>query len=154
MIIILLSWIWVSGNDFSSVYRFSFFLLTNRKFWVYFIAYAMILWPAGILVGKITEPWRKSSEEVFSNGLKKAGMWIGCLERLLILTFMLMHYFEAIGFLIAAKSILRYGELNKTEEKKIKSTDLQKKSEYILIGTMISFTVGITVGLLANWLLK
>ena len=154
LIVVLLSWLWISKLGFSSIYHFSFLLITNVKFWICLIAYASVFWPAGVLIGKITEPWRKDIESVFSSGLKKAGLWIGRLERVLVLTFILIHYYEAIGFLIAAKSILRYGELSKTEEKEVKMADIQKKTEYILIGTMFSFMVGIAIGLLTNWILK
>ncbi|MFO7902720.1 MAG: hypothetical protein R6U98_08675, partial [Pirellulaceae bacterium] len=47
--------------------------------------------------------------DVGTEGLFRAGLWIGRLERVLILTFFLLQRFEAIGFLIAAKSIFRFG---------------------------------------------
>jgi hypothetical protein len=43
----------------------------------------------------------------------------------------------AIGFLIAAKSILRFGELR----------DHRKEAEYVIIGTMWSFACGLVVAL-------
>lgn len=74
------------------------------------------------------------------NGLKDGGLWIGYIERFLILTFVLMSYHEGIGFLLAAKSIFRFGELkNETEI---------KRTEYILIGTLLSFVLAVCVGML------
>jgi len=154
LIIILLSWIWLSNLEFSNIYHLFIKIFANVKIWIFIITYALVIWPGGILIGKITEPWRKDIEKIFSNGLNKAGLWIGRLERILVLTFIFIKYYEAIGFLIAAKSILRYGELNKTNEENIKSVDIQKKTEYILIGTMLSFMLGIAIGLLANLLLE
>ncbi|WP_304234264.1 DUF3307 domain-containing protein [Jiulongibacter sediminis] len=67
--------------------------------------------------------------------LPKGGRLIGTLERWLVLIFVLTQHFEAIGFLIAAKSILRY-----------KDTDTLK-TEYVLIGTMLSFGSAVVIGL-------
>ena len=73
------------------------------------------------------------------NELDNAGRLIGILERILTVIFMLIGQFTAIGFLIAAKSILRY-----------KDTDLLK-TEYVLIGTMLSFGMAVVVGILINY---
>lgn len=67
--------------------------------------------------------------------LPKGGRLIGTLERWLVLIFVLTQHFEAIGFLIAAKSILRY-----------KDSDTLK-TEYVLIGTMLSFGSAVVIGL-------
>lgn len=75
------------------------------------------------------------------NGLEKAGEWIGYIERFLVLTFILVNQWAGIGFLLAAKSIFRYGDLK--ENKDIRMT------EYVLIGTLCSFTIAIICGLLA-----
>ena len=37
-------------------------------------------------------------------------MWIGFFERFLIFTFILINQYTAIGFLIAAKSVLRFND--------------------------------------------
>jgi hypothetical protein len=55
----------------------------------------------------------------------------------LILTFILIDCIEGVGFLLAAKSIFRFGELSKSNE--IKTT------EYVLIGTLSSFTIAIII---------
>jgi hypothetical protein len=67
--------------------------------------------------------------------LKNAGKLIGILERILVLTFVIIGKLEVVGFLIAAKSILRYKDTNTI------------KTEYVLIGTMLSFGIAMLVGL-------
>jgi hypothetical protein len=57
----------------------------------------------------------------------------------MILTFVLVGSFEGVGFLLAAKSVFRFGELNKAKE--IRTT------EYVLIGTFSSFTIAILTGI-------
>lgn len=62
-------------------------------------------------------------------GLPGGGRTIGYLERLLIFVLILSGQFGAIGFLVAAKSILRFGTI---------SGD-RKATEYVIIGTLASF---------------
>ena len=69
----------------------------------------------------------------------KAGYIIGILERLLVFVFVLLGRWEAIGFLIAAKSVFRFGDLKEPRERML--------TEYILIGTLASFGVAILIGL-------
>lgn len=57
----------------------------------------------------------------------KTGKWIGILERILILMFLLSNQLASIGFIIAVKSLARF----KMMENKI-------FSEYFLIGTLMS----------------
>lgn len=72
-----------------------------------------------------------------NNGIKEAGKYIGMLERLFIFIFIITSFWEGVGFLLAAKSIFRFGDLK--ENKEIKLT------EYILIGTLISFGMAIVI---------
>ena len=65
-----------------------------------------------------------------------SGELIGWLERGLILLFVVLSQYEAIGFLVAAKSILRFGEASKDE-----------KSEYVLTGTLLSLAIAVCLGL-------
>lgn len=57
-------------------------------------------------------------------------------ERILVLTLILVGQFSAVGFLIAAKSILRFNEY--------------RKNEYILVGTLLSFGIAIVLGVLIS----
>ncbi len=69
----------------------------------------------------------------------KAGALIGNLERWLVVFFVCIDQYEAIGFLIAAKSILRFNELKGSE-----------KSEYVLTGTLLSLFIAISCGFLLH----
>lgn len=72
--------------------------------------------------------------------LKNAGTYIGMLERLFVFGFILMQQWAAIGLLIAAKSVFRFGDLNKGKNRKL--------TEYVLIGTLLSFGLAILSGML------
>lgn len=83
----------------------------------------------------LTEPSTDDDGVVTASGLPggfpDGGKMIGRLERLLIFLFVLAAAPTAIGFLVTAKSILRFRE--------IKDHDSQKQAEYIIIGTLMSF---------------
>lgn len=132
-------------EKFEIIGEVSFGLLANNKFWLFGTAYLIIFWPASVLINQFTLEWQKHLEENSDSSLPNAGKWIGRLERVLILTFILIQQFEAIGFLLAAKSVFRFGDL--------KDENDRKRTEYILIGTLISFTFTIAVGLFVQYIL-
>lgn len=74
--------------------------------------------------------------------LLNAGRVVGNMERILTLIFMLLGHFEAIGFLLAAKSLLRFRESDSV------------KSEYVLVGTLLSFGIAIATGACVLLILK
>ncbi len=78
-------------------------------------------------------------------GLINGGRTIGKLER--GLTFLLIIFGQpaAIGFLFAAKSILRFGE--------IKESGQRKEAEYIIIGTFASFGWAMLISFTTNLLI-
>ncbi|MBN2524202.1 MAG: DUF3307 domain-containing protein [Bacteroidales bacterium] len=69
------------------------------------------------------------------DSLEKAGVYIGILERLFIFGFIVLNYWAGIGFLLAAKSVFRFGDLSKAKDRKL--------TEYVLIGTLFSFGIAI-----------
>lgn len=99
----------------------------------------MVIWPASFIVRKVTMRWAPVVEPINDEGLPDAGRLIGILERVLVLIFVLMNQYQAIGFLIAAKSILRFGERDGDHRR--------KQTEYVLVGTLLSFTLAIIIGL-------
>ncbi len=80
-----------------------------------------------------------------AKGLKNGGRVIGQLERAMIFLFVMAGQPNAIGFLIAAKSILRFGE--------IKDRENRMEAEYIIIGTLMSFLFGLAASYAARYLL-
>jgi Protein of unknown function (DUF3307) len=90
------------------------------------------------------EEWDGSKSS--TGGLKGAGSLIGQLERALIFLFIMIDQPMAIGFLITAKSILRFGE--------IKDFHHRRLTEYIIIGTMMSFAYGIFTSYLTKFLMN
>ena len=79
-------------------------------------------------------------------GLKRGGQYIGWLERFLVMLLLLMEQPNGIGFLIAAKSILRFGEIKDPSQRKV--------AEYIIIGTFLSFGWALLVSVMTQKALR
>lgn len=125
-------------NSTSQFYNFNTILVIT--------AYIIITLPSSIIIAKLTKEWHSEVYGTKGDGsLKNVGKWIGIIERFLVLTFSIIGKYEVIGFLLAAKSVFRFNELKDTKDR--------KRTEYILIGTLISFTISIILGIAVNYLL-
>ncbi|WP_214696554.1 DUF3307 domain-containing protein [Exiguobacterium sp. s160] len=78
---------------------------------------------------------------IISDSPAKAGMWIGILERNLILLLCVSNSLSSIGFLIAMKALTRF-----------KQFDDKSFSEYYLIGTMLSIIFGMSAGFITKFI--
>jgi len=93
----------------------------------------------GVVIRKLVEPLMPASPIA---GMKNAGRYIGWLERALSITFFLINQPEAIGFLLAAKSILRFRDIQDQTDR--------HQAEYIIIGTFLSFGWALLTALAAR----
>ncbi len=80
----------------------------------------------GFAVGLLMAPWAGVG---LPRGLANGGLLIGILERGLIFLLVMVDQAAGIGFLIAAKSVLRFETTSKD----------QRAGEYVIIGTLASF---------------
>jgi len=140
LLVLFILWISVTQN-WGEVLPFITSLLASEVFLVYLTGYLIVIFPIGFIIGKATRRWQKEiKKEDGIKSLAKAGRYIGIFERILVLTFILTNNFSAIGFLIAAKSILRFSDKSKS--------GARKQTEYVLIGTLMSFALTIIIGFL------
>lgn len=115
----------------------------GQKFWVLLTAVIFLTKPTSFLIKNIISIWTPESKlDKNDDSLMNAGNYIGMLERILVLYFMASGHFEAIGFLLAAKSIFRFGDLTVAKDRKL--------TEYVLIGTLLSFGIAILTGSLCQ----
>lgn len=104
------------------------------------VVYVGVIFGGGYFVRLVTKPLvrgdlglaGKTTEE-----LQNAGMYIGWLERFLILTSLLLQSPATVGLILTAKSIARYPEFKS-----------KRFAEYFLIGTLLSLSIGIVGGLI------
>ena len=140
LVILIISYLIVESNLETLAETISHYF-NEKNFWIYIAGYMVVIWPMRFIIALATNHWKK---EIQNEGLIDAGKWVGQIERILILTFVIVNKFEAIGFLIAAKSIFRFSDINKE----------RKEAEYILIGTLLSFALSIVWGILLTYFLK
>lgn len=111
--------------------------LLNPQVLLVALVYLVITRPLSILIALVMHRW---SVQIDNRGtLADAGARIGILERFLVLTFVLAGDLTPIGFLLAAKSVLRFGDLREDRDRKL--------TEYVLLGTMLSFALTLMLGL-------
>ena len=142
LMILAIAWLYLI-NGFSEVLPAIATFFTSTQALAIFTGYLIVIFPVGFIIGKATERWQKEiSNEEAQSSLNKAGRYIGIFERILVLTFILINNFAAIGFLIGAKSILRFSD----------TKGARKQTEYVLIGTLMSFAICIIIGLAIRYL--
>ncbi len=93
------------------------------------------------LVRKILNSIEKQPLRIEHNTKIQSGTYIGILERFLILTFVQCQSLPSVAFILTAKSIARFNELND-----------KSFAEYYLMGTLTSATMAIGGGFLLNFL--
>ncbi len=141
--IIVFVWGWkITGFGFLEL---GFHHLINVNSLLYLTAFVIAYWPTAIFINMATRKWQAQIKGD-QDSLKDAGKWIGRLERLLILLFIFSNNVSGIGLLIAAKSVFRFGDLNAPE--------VRQKTEYILLGTLLSFTTTIFLGFFVEYLIR
>lgn len=135
-------------QEWTAVWNFTKGSWSNYQNWLVAVVVLFNIFPAAFLIQLATQNWRRQLIEVnapiITESLKDAGKWIGMLERCVILACIATGRYEGIGILIAAKSILRFNDL--------KGEHSQKQTEYVLIGTLMSFITGILSGLLLRFI--
>lgn len=147
---------------------FDWEILSNKKILIYLTAILVLFEPSSIFIRTIISQWAPSSttkipasfdgaensllldpektKPIDKESLVNAGKWIGVIERFLVLVFVLLGKWEGVGFLLAAKSVFRFGDLKDAKDMKL--------TEYVLIGTLLSFGIAIVTGLMATYLIK
>src|SRR5690349_1462564 len=133
--------IWASWEnpDFSSYH------ISTEQLLIIGTAVAFLTSPTSVIIKTIISQWTPDTFYSVSTSLPDAGKFIGYLERLLVLLFILFHHWEAVGFLLAAKSVFRFGNLKESHDRKL--------TEYVLIGTLLSFAIALVVSLVTSYLL-
>ncbi|MDP4085084.1 MAG: DUF3307 domain-containing protein [Bacillota bacterium] len=77
----------------------------------------------------------KSENESEKEGMKRYGKVIGNIERILIISAILINQYDVIAIIIAVKSIGRFKELD------------SKTSDYFIVGNLASFSIAFFIGI-------
>lgn len=160
MLIIL----WACINSDNDKVIAHLFQKVDYKFVGVIIAYSLVLKPTSIIISMLLEQWSEIAKSNSNSGqeerrdsittaegediksLISAGKIIGMVERVLILTFVLLNQFSGVGFLLAAKSVFRFGDLKEKND--------HKMTEYVMLGTLLSVTITLFIGLITLYIVK
>ena len=125
----LVAWFWIR------CYGWSLPLGIEPKYVADFVA-ALVCWrPANIFIKLMLKYFSVNMPEENASGFN-AGALIGTIERWLILIFVCLGRYDALGLLIAAKSIIRFSEKDTA------------KTEYVLAGTLLSIFIAVLAGMI------
>ena len=131
-------------TDNQSLIAYVSALATNPKVLWVVCGYLIILSPSAVFIRMMLE--RLTANFSSEGSLPLAGQSIGMIERVLMLSFILLDQFAGLGFLLAAKSVFRFGDLSASKDKKL--------TEYVMLGTLLSVSVTLFVGLGVNSLIR
>lgn len=123
--------------------EFNFGFIKNQEFLKIVMAVLFLTVPASIFIKTLLSSWTpvtETEDNVETDSLSDAGKYIGILERLLVFTFIVVNHWEGVGFMIAAKSVFRFSDLAQAKQRKL--------TEYVLIGTLLSFGIAVLTGIL------
>ena len=96
------------------------------------VVYVSVIFGGGYLIRALIAPLWKEEQGKEHEEVINAGLYIGWLERFLVLTALFLQSPATVGFILAAKSIARYPELKSV-----------RFAEYFLIGTLLSVAIAI-----------
>ena len=130
-ILALVAWLWCKFNEWTVPFGMP------TKYIALAVAIVVCWKPANIFIKLMLKHYSVNMPEEKASGFN-AGALIGNIERWLILAFVIMQRYEALGLLIAAKSIIRFGD---------KET---AKTEYVLAGTLMSIFIAVMAGLMVT----
>ncbi|MGE5571542.1 MAG: DUF3307 domain-containing protein [Bacteroidota bacterium] len=99
------------------------------------IAYIVAIFAGAVVVRRVLDAFSISVEPRLATN---AGRYIGMVERVLMLTLVLVDALPSIAFVLTAKSLARFQELND-----------MRFAEYYLVGTLTSACVALAIGVVA-----
>lgn len=134
-ILAAIAWQWCRFNEWSVPFGLA------TKYIALAVAVIVCWKPSNIFIKLMLKHYSVNMPKDDDGGFK-AGALIGTIERWLIVFFVIIHRYDALGFLIAAKSIIRFGEKDKP------------KTEYVLAGTLLSVFIAVLAGLFVQIIYK
>ncbi len=123
--------------------EFNFEFLNNQSILKIVMAALFLTSPTSIIIKTLLSSWTPVAEaqsNIQTESLSSAGKYIGILERLLVFTFIMVNHWEGVGFMVAAKSVFRFSDLAQAKQRKL--------TEYVLIGTLLSFGMAVLTAIL------
>ncbi len=106
------------------------------------IIYVAVIFGAGFLIRYLTKGISTENDVNAREKLKNAGLYVGWLERFMVITAIAMQSPALVGLILTGKSIARFPEFKEA-----------RFAEYFLIGTLLSISLSVVGGLVLLQLL-
>lgn len=140
--IVFIAWLLAPGMAFGQLFAFAGLSRAMQTKWLSVpIVYIVVVFGGGYLIRDLTRTMAESIKEhslpATGAELQNAGLYIGWLERFLVVTALLLQSPATVGLILTAKSIARYPEFKS-----------KRFAEYFLIGTLLSISIAILGGAL------
>jgi uncharacterized protein DUF3307 len=138
--VFLTAWLITRPPLFTLLAKFHWAQSAIEKPLVVSVVYVGVIFGGGYIVRFLTKPLTKQDLSILgetTNELQNAGMYIGWLERFVVLTALVLQSPATVGLILTAKSIARYPEMKSV-----------RFAEYFLIGTLLSMSFGIIGGII------
>ena len=100
------------------------------------IIYVAVIFGGGYLIRLLTQGLSKGLAAETSVQLDNAGLYVGWIERFLVITAIVMQSPALVGLILTGKSIARFPEFKEA-----------RFAEYFLIGTLLSISISILGGI-------
>jgi hypothetical protein len=113
-------------------------MAASKAFYAHLLFIVYLTFPTSIIIQIIFLKWELPASVAAS--LEGAGSYIGIIERLIVYGAVVTLNWNLIGFMLVAKSIFRFGDLREAQDRKY--------TEYVLVGTLLSFISAIACGVL------
>ena len=148
LVFIIIVWASLSNITLEQIKSFIAQAFTAQSL-VIVMSYLLVCKPASIIISLALRKYtdntidgslstQEDTKQDLNIGLAYAGSWIGYIERCLAISFIFMGQFAGIGFLVATKTIFRFGDLTKNKDMKL--------TEYMMLGTLLSYAIAIFIG--------
>lgn len=129
-------WMYVT-DSFMEIAQKITSLFNDKQVLLGLLGYILVTTPTGYLIDTATK--KMDGHALVS----KHSFTIGIIERILILTFVLLNQFTVIGVLFVVKNF-----------RKFSGEHVEEKSEYVLFGTLLSYVIAIGVGIGLRMVIK
>lgn len=135
--IVAVAWFLIRPSWSTVMAQFSWSAATGDRVLEAGIVYVTVVFAGGYLIRYLTHNLTAGIEKPgeTEEQVKNAGMYIGWLERFLVVTAILVQSPSMVGLILTGKSIARFPELK------------ERFAEYFLIGTLLSIGLAVLGGL-------
>ena len=141
-VLMIVAAILTGGSIAALIYKIQLAPSVKTHLLEFAIVYVAVVFGGGYLIRYLTRGFATNEYSHGSPALKNAGLYVGWLERFLVVTAITLQSPVLVGLIMTGKSIARFPEFKEP-----------RFAEYFLIGTLLSLSLSVIGGLVLLQLL-